>query len=173
MDNAIRNSVIRWVACWALQVMLFRYLSWGWNGQFYLQVHVYPIFILLLPFATPRILTIVLGFSLGIAIDWLYGTPGMHAGALVFTAYWRRPIINLLTPREGYNPKDSPTKASLGGTWFLRYMALLLFIHFSFYYLLEAFTIFYWLSILGKALVSTIGSMFFLLLYIYTVNPES
>lgn len=172
MDKAISNSILRWIVCWLLQVFLFKYIVWGWEGQIYMQIHFYPLFLYLLPFATPRILTIFLGFSLGIAIDWLYETPGMHAGALVFTAYWRQPIINLLTPREGYNPKDSPTKASLGDAWFFRYIALLTFIHLAFYYLLEAFTLFYWYTILLKAVVSLFGSLFFMLLYIYPVNPQ-
>ncbi|RMF00928.1 MAG: hypothetical protein D6772_05605 [Bacteroidetes bacterium] len=172
MNSAISNSIVRWIVFWLLQVFLFKYVVWGWGGKVYLQVHFYPLFIYLLPFATPRILTIVLAFTLGLAVDWLYETPGMHAGALVFTAYLRRPVLNILAPREGYNPKDSPTKASLGDAWFLRYISLLTFLHLAFYYLLESFTILYWNTILIQAVVSLVGSLFFMLLYVYIINPK-
>lgn len=173
MDKAISNSIIRFFLLWALQVFFLKQIAWGWDGVVYLQVHLYPLFILLLPFQTPKSLTIVLGFFLGLAIDWLYETPGMHAGALVFTAYARSFVLRILTPREGYNIKDHPTKNALGHTWFFRYAATLLFLHLFFYYSLEAFTFVYFKSILTKLAFSWFASLFFLLAGVYTLNPKA
>lgn len=173
MDSAIINSGIRFVLLWVVQVFILKQVVWGWGGQVYLQVHLYPLFILLLPFATPRILTIFLAFLLGIAIDYSYETPGMHAGALVFTAYMRDLVLPIIEPREDYNPKDTPTKASLGATWFLQYAAIMLALHLTWYFFLEAFTIVYWKTIIFKAFFSLVASLFAVLLVMYTANPKS
>ena len=92
MNKAITNSTIRFFLLWVIQVFILKQVIWGWDGIVYLQVFLYPLFILLLPFNTPRSLTVFLGFVLGLAIDWLYESPGLHAGALVFTAYMRAVI---------------------------------------------------------------------------------
>lgn len=173
MDKAITNSIIRFFLLWVLQVFILKQIIWGWEGVVYLQVFLYPLFILLLPFRTPRSLTILLGFILGLAIDWLYESPGLHAGTLVFTAFMRAIVLRILTPREGYSIKDHPTKKSLGQTWFFQYAATLLFIHLFVYFSLEAFTFVYFKSILLKILFSWLASMFFLLAGVYTINPEA
>ncbi|WP_020537372.1 hypothetical protein [Lewinella cohaerens] len=173
MNKAITNSIIRFFLLWVVQVFVLRQVIWGWDGIVYLQVFLYPLFILLLPLNTPRSLTVFLGFVLGLAIDWLYESPGLHAGALVFTAYMRAVVLGILTPREGYSIKDSPTKKSLGQTWFFQYAATLILIHLFVYFSLEAFTFVYFKSILLKVLFSWLASMFFLLASIYAINPEA
>ncbi|PSR14845.1 MAG: hypothetical protein DA408_01610 [Bacteroidetes bacterium] len=172
MDKALTNSIIRFVLLWALQVFLLKQIYWGWGGEVYLQVQLYPLFILLLPFNTPRGVVVLLGFFLGFAVDWLYDSPGMNAGALVFTAFIRDIVLRILTPREGYNIKDTPTKDSLGHTWFFQYAAIMMLLHLFFYFSLEAFTFVYIKSILLKVLFSWLGSMFFLLTSVYITNPK-
>lgn len=173
MDKAITNSIIRFFLLWIIQVFILKQVAWGWGGTIYLQVFLYPLFILLLPFSTPRSLTIFLAFLLGLAIDWLYESPGMHAGALVFTAFARSPILRILTPREGYSIKDHPTKASLGGVWFFRYAATLLFIHTLVYFSLEAFTFVFYKSILLKVIFSWLASLFLLMAAVYSTDPKA
>ncbi|MEZ4987384.1 MAG: hypothetical protein R2795_20455 [Saprospiraceae bacterium] len=97
----------------------------------------------------------------------------MHAGALVFTAYIRGLVLRILMPREGYNIKDTPTKDAMGHTWFFRYAAVMLFLHCLFYFSLEAFTFVYFSSILLKTIVTSFASLFFLLVAVYTTNPEA
>ena len=173
MNQAISNSILRFFILWAIQVFVLRQIAWGWDGETYLLIHLYPLFILLLPFSTPRLLVILLGFVLGISVDWIYNTWGVHASALVFTAYIRDVVLKILTPREGYSVKDLPTKSSLGDNWFLKYASLVLFFHLFFYFSVEAFTFVYFKSILLKLLFSWIGSMFFLLLTVYITNPKA
>ena len=79
MDKAATNSIIRFFLLWFLQVFILKQVIWGWDGVIYLQIFLYPLFILLLPLNTPRGLTILLAFVLGLAIDWLYESPGLHA----------------------------------------------------------------------------------------------
>ena len=173
MDKAIQNSIIRSFLLWALQVFFLKQIAWGWGGEVYLQIHLYPLFILLLPLRTPRSVTLLTAFVLGLLVDWWYESPGMHAGALVFTAYLRAIVLRILTPREGYSVKAHPTKSSLGAAWFLRYAAILLALHLFFYYSLEAFTFVYFKTIIFKLIFSWAASMLVLLISVYVFNPEA
>lgn len=173
MDKAIQNSIIRFFLLWALQSFFLKQVYWGWGGEAYLQIHLYPLFILLLPLSTPRSVTLGTAFILGLLIDWWYESPGMHAGALVFTAYMRAAVLRILTPREGYNIKANPTKSSLGASWFIQYAAALMVLHLLFYYSLEAFTFVYFQTILIKLAVSWLASMLVLLIVVYIFNPEA
>lgn len=173
MDKSISNSILRFVLLWLAQVFIFKQLFWGWGGEIYLQVHIGILFILLLPFSTPRSLVLILAFFLGFAIDLFYESYGIHAASFVFTAYMRALILRILTPREGYSIKDHPTKDSLGHLWFFRYSALLLLLHLFFYYSIEAFTFVYMGAILLKTFFSWLGSMFFILIIVYMTNPKA
>lgn len=172
MDKSISNNALRFFLLFLAQVYIFKQLAWDWEGTTYLQVHVYTLFILLLPFKTPRGLVLLLAFTLGFGIDLFYESRGMHAGALVFMAYMRNVAFRIFAPREGYNIKDHPTKNSLGDTWFFRYSGFLIFLHLFFYYSLEAFTYVYLGAILLKTFFSWLGSMFFMLIIVYITNPK-
>ena len=172
MDRAIINSIIRFFALWALQTLVLNQIYWGWDNQVYLHIHLYPLFILLLPFKTPRSLVLLLAFALGILIDFAAESYGIHAASLVFTAYMRSIIFRLIKPREGYSIKDTPTKHSLGDNWFLRYAGLMMYLHLFFYFSVEAFTFVYFGTIILKLFVSWVGSMFFLLMSVYITNPR-
>ncbi len=173
MDKSILNSILRFCLLWIAQVFIFKQLFWGWGGEIYLQVHFCILFLLLLPFGTPRSLILILAFALRIAIDLYYETYGMYAASLVFTGYMRTAIIKILTPREGYSIKDHPTKSSLGDQWFFRYSGLLVFLHLFFYYSIEAFTFVFLGAILLKTLFSWLGTMFFILIAVYITNPKA
>lgn len=173
MNQAINNSIIRFFSLWAIQVFVLQQVAWGWGGEVFLQLHLYPLFIMLLPINAPRSLVIFLGFLLGLFIDLIYGTYGMHAATLVFTAFTRGIILQMIEPREGYSIKDLPTKHSLGDTWFVRYTALILLFHLFFYFSIEAFTFAYIKTILLKLLISWIASVFVLLATVYITNPKA
>lgn len=66
-----------------LQVLLLN------NIQFsgYINPYMYVLFILLLPFETPRYLLLLLGFFLGLLVDIFSNTPGFHASATTFLAF--------------------------------------------------------------------------------------
>ncbi len=173
MDKGIQNSIIRFFLLWMLQVFFLKQLYWGWSGEVYLQIFIYPLFVLLLPFRTPRTLVLLMAFALGLMVDWWYESMGMHAGALVFTAFMRAIVLRILTPREGYGIKSHPTKHSLGPTWFFQYAASLMALHLFFYYALEAFTFVYFTTIIFKLFFSWIASMLVVMLSIYVFNPEA
>jgi hypothetical protein len=172
MNSVIVANVLRFFGLALLQGLVFQNVGSGWEGFPYLNVIVYPIFIMLLPLRTPRALIVLLGFAIGFVVDIFYDSLGVHASAAVFTAFARSLVIQLMEPRGGYNVNYSPTAARMGMGWFLRYAAVLLIAHLFFYFSVEAFTFVYILDILTKTIVSFILSMLFIIIYQVLFNPQ-
>ena len=66
----------------------------------YVSPHLYYLFILWLPFRTPRIALLLIAFFYGLILDAFLHTPGLHAAACTLIAYLRPFIISLLLPKE-------------------------------------------------------------------------
>jgi len=171
MNNPIAVNIWRFIALVAIQGLVFQNVGSGWEGFRYLHVIVFPIFILLLPLRTPRVMVLGLGFLIGLTVDAFYSTPGVHASAAVFTAFARPIVLKSLEPRAGYNVNYSPTAARFGKGWFLRYSSILMFLHLLFYFSVEAFTFVYIVDILLKTMVSFVTSMIFVVIYQTLFNP--
>lgn len=170
-SNTVVISAIRMLIFWAMQVFILKSIALGWSGNIYIYVVLYPLFFILLPLRTPRALSLILAFVLGLAIDVFYDSPGLHASASVFTAFFRPFVLNWLEPREGYNVNHSPTKARLGFDWFWRYSAIMLAAHLFFYFSMMEFSPAYLLSIFLKTLFSFATSYLFLLMVVFIFNP--
>jgi hypothetical protein len=93
----------------------------------------------MLPFQTPKWLVLLLSFVLGITVDMFSDTGGMHAAASVFMGFLRQPVLQILSPRDGYDPNHLPTIQQLGINWFFSYTAILTFSHHLFLFYLEIF----------------------------------
>lgn len=107
------------------------------NG--YINPYLYILFILMMPFETPVAVMLFAGFILGLAIDMFLDTAGLHASASVLTAYLRKPVLRIFSPREGYDTSTFPSLHYLGFTWFAGYSAILVSIHHLAFFILEAF----------------------------------
>ncbi|MCP3932234.1 MAG: hypothetical protein GY705_24445 [Bacteroidetes bacterium] len=172
MNNIVLKNSIRFIGLVLFQVLILKRIVVGAPGFNYIHILVYPLFILLLPLRTPKVLVILLAFILGLTIDIFYDSIGVHASAAVFTAFLRPYILNFLEPRSGYNVNFSPTKARMGTMWFFRYSAILMVGHLFFYFSMEAFTFVYIIDILGKTFFSFLFSMIMLFILQYLFNPE-
>lgn len=171
-NNILVKNGLRLIFLLFLQIVVFKRLFLGWEQFPYLHAIVYPLFLMLLPFETPRPLSMAMGFVVGLFIDLFYDSLGVHAGALVATAFARDPILKWLEPRDGYNVKGSPTKSRLGWPWFVQYAAIMMFIHLFVYFSLESFTFYYFKRIMLNLISSLFVSMFFVILYTLVFNPE-
>jgi rod shape-determining protein MreD len=126
------------------------------NG--YMVPYVYLIFILLMPFESPRWLILISGFLLGIAIDLSEHTLGLHTAATVLAAFLRPYFLNLLAPRDGYEPDSFPRIHYYGFSWFLKYTILLVFVHHFALFYLEVFRLQEFLSTLLRVVLSSLLS---------------
>jgi hypothetical protein len=171
MNNLIVANVWRFSILVALQGLVFQNIGVGWEQFPYLHIVIFPIFIMLLPLRTTRGVVLLLGFAVGLAVDFLYNTLGVHASAAVFTAYIRPFVLKVMEPRNGYNVNYSPTIARMGIGWFMRYAGMLLVLHLFFYFSVEAFTFVYFVDILLKTIISFLVSMVFVMIYQLLFNP--
>ncbi len=126
------------------------------NG--YMVPYVYLLFILLMPFETPRWLQLLAGFLLGMGIDIFEHTPGMHTAATVLVAFIRPYLLNLLAPRDGYEPETYPRIFYYGFLWFLKYALICVLIHHFVLFYLEVFQLKDFFSTLLRVLLSTLLS---------------
>ena len=97
---------------------------------------IYIAFLLFLPINISRVFLLFLGFIAGFTVDIFYDTMGIHAAASVFIAFLRPHVLNLITPRDGYDTNDSVNLHVMGWRWFLAYaLPLVLMHHIAVFYL--------------------------------------
>lgn len=155
-----------------LQVFIFREINFGWGEFYYVSILFYPIFVLILPINMPRTYIMLLGFLMGFILDLFYLSPGIHSASLVFTAFFRTPVLNILEPRGGYKVNSSPTIYHMGLNWFLLYVSVLLFIHHLIYFFIEIFAFDLFLYIWLKTIFSFIFSLLFVMAFVIILNPK-
>ena len=126
------------------------------NG--YMIPYVYLLFLLLMPFETPRWLPLLAGFGLGVTLDIFSNTPGLHTSATVLAAFARGYILDLLAPRDGYEPETFPRVHFYGLVWFLKYTFIIIFIHHLALFYLEVFQLKDFFSTLLRVIMSSILS---------------
>ncbi|MFQ5583638.1 MAG: hypothetical protein ACE5GL_04320 [Calditrichia bacterium] len=171
MNSTITVNILRFIVLVLLQGLVLVNVGSGWVQFPYFNVFLYPIFIFLLPIRTPKPLVIFSGFVLGLTVDLFYLSPGVHAAAAVFTAFIRPAVLKYLQPGGGYKPSHSPTKASQGLAWYVKYSAILLLPHLLIYFFVEAFSFVYWDEILLKTLFSFVISMVFIIMHQLIIRP--
>ena len=91
MYNTLIRNILRFVILLIVQVMVFDNLRLG----SYIHPCVYVLFVLLLPFDTPKWRLLIDAFLIGIAVDIFNGTPGLNAAATVLMAFVRPFIIGI------------------------------------------------------------------------------
>jgi len=84
MINPVTRNILRMFILILFQVFVLNNIQ----VSGYINPYMYVLFILLLPFETPRWLLLISGFAIGISIDLFANTPGMHASATVFMAFF-------------------------------------------------------------------------------------
>lgn len=150
----VRNT-IRFFIVLILQILVFNniQLSGDINPFFYV------LFILLLPFETPRWLLLISSFLLGLTVDIYSHSYGMHAAASVFIAYLRPGIFRFIHSKKEYETGLLPTMGHLGFTWFLTYASLMIFIHHFIYFFLEVFRFGNFLNTFSRVIFSSIATI--------------
>lgn len=159
------RNIVRFLVVILFQVLLMDNVMI--NG--YMVPYVYLLFILLMPFETPRWIQLLSGFMLGIGIDLFENTLGMHTAATVLIAFVRPYLLNLLAPRDGYEPETFPRIHYYGLLWFLKYTLIIVVIHHFMLFYLEVFQLKEFFSTLLRVILSSILSASTIILSQYFV----
>ncbi len=161
----IVRNIVRFLVVILFQVLVMDNVMI--NG--YMIPYVYILFILLMPFETPRWAQLILGFILGMGIDLFLNTPGMHTAATVLVAFIRPYLLNLLAPRDGYDTDSFPRIHYYGFLWFLKYTLIIVVIHHFLLFYLEVFQLKDFLTTLSRVILSSILSTSTIILSQYFV----
>jgi len=152
MIRELGKYLLIFIVLIAAQLLVFNNIDF--SG--YINPYVYVLFVLLLPFKTPKLVVLVSSFMLGLIIDLFMGTPGVHSTATVLMAFSRPGVMAMFSPREGYQTGTYPRLEQFGMEWFVKYsITLVLLHHFALFYL-EVFTFHHFFSTFLRALLSTI-----------------
>lgn len=154
-------QIIRFILIIFLQVFILSQIEIGQG----IHIMIYPLFILLLPFDLKPIAVLLLAFIMGIVIDSLSNTGGLHASSLLTMALFRPLIFKLFGPRDGYEGFFSGTIYEMGKVWFFKVGILLLLIHHTWFFMFEQFSMNSILYVFQKIILSLPISYFGCLLY--------
>jgi hypothetical protein len=134
MNDFVRNT-IRFILFILIQVYVLNKIE---PLHRFIIPYLYYLFILWLPFAISRFWLLVLGFILGLSLDYFMMTPGLHAAACVLIAYFRPFVINLLMPKDiaEFNFRE-PSPKAMGWTPYAVYVLILTLLHHGYMVFLE------------------------------------
>ena len=153
MNNQLQANIFRFILLVLLQILILKQIPVE-LASFRLLIFLYPTFLILLPTNTPSQVMILLGFLIGITLDIFYDSPGVHAGASVFSGFMRGASLRLFGVDVDQVKIPTPSRANIGFGKYARISAFILFFHIFVYYVFDVFTFVY----IGEILIKTIGS---------------
>ncbi|MBK8557675.1 MAG: hypothetical protein IPL65_18875 [Lewinellaceae bacterium] len=173
MNNSqIFPNIGRFFLVALVQLLLFKQIA-IMLGVYY-NILVWPIFILLLPIQMGTPLIVLLGFLSGLAIDLLYGSPGLHASAGTFAGFVRPFVLRAFEPKGGFSGKEPiAAPAYFGWSWYIQVTAVFSLLFLFWFFSIDAFTFFYFGTIALKTLSSWALSMIFIVIFTFLVNPKN
>jgi hypothetical protein len=163
MNSLVFKYITRFVVLVLVQVFVLNKIQF--SG--YINPYLYVLFILSLPFTTPKGLLLVLAFLMGLSIDFFSGMLGIHAAATVFMAYLRPGIIKLLGVKDDVSPELEPSVAKFDFLWYLTYSFILVFLHHLLLFYLEIFRFSEFFSTMGRVVISTVFTVTIIILVQY------
>lgn len=116
---------------------------------------IYIYFILALDREVDRNALMAVAFALGLLVDVFSNTPGVNAGASVLVAFLRPSLLRLFAPREEF--ENFEPGISVMGVWpFVRYAVVVVLLHHTALFFLEAFSFAHIAFLLLRILCSTV-----------------
>lgn len=170
-SNATLPTILRFLVLVGLQIFALKQV--GNAIGVYFNILIYPLFLLLLPIRSLTTVNILLGFVLGLIIDWSYGSVGVHASAGVFGGFIRNFCISFFAPKGGFSEKI-PVASPHHITWqvFLSIAATYFALYLFWYFSVDVFTMVEYITIILKTVTAWILTMLMVWLYTFIANPK-
>lgn len=163
MFSEMFGNSVRLLFLILLQALVFNHWTLDWG----IQPFIYVLFILMLPFETPPWAVLFLGFACGLTMDAFDNSMGMHASASALLAYLRRPLLERLAPRDGYESGMKPMIRHMGINWYIRYAGILTLVHHIWLLGLDYFRLDKILNIIAKGTLSALFTLILIIIYQY------
>jgi hypothetical protein len=133
--NTVTLNSIRFVVIFLIQTLILNQVELGWGIQFM----IYPLMIVLLPFEMTTIYVLLIAFGMGMAVDALSNTFGLHTSSALVVAILRPGVFKLFAPRDGYENLKEGSIPQMGIAWFIYVYGTLLIVHHLWFFILEIF----------------------------------
>jgi hypothetical protein len=101
-------------------------------------------------------LLLLISFSVGLLVDMFYNSMGTHAFASVLMVYSRVFLLKLMLPTGGYEVTPQPTLSNLGWKRFSIFSFILIGIHHTALFFLDAGNIMLFFLVIRKVVFSTL-----------------
>ncbi|PCH66375.1 MAG: rod shape-determining protein MreD [Bacteroidetes bacterium] len=170
MINLVSINIVRFGILILLQVLVLNNIE---LFQF-VNPYLYVLFILLLPVQIPHWLIMVTSFFMGLCIDILMNTIGMHIAASVLVAYIRPYILGVLIDRGKQDAEISLNFRQLGFERFLLYAVIMVFIHHTVLFYIEVFRMTEFFSTLGRVFLNSFFTLLLIVMsqFIFVKNTK-
>lgn len=159
--RAYGKVLIMYIILLLLQVMVINNITMGSWG---ITPMLYVLFVLALPFETSKWFLLVSAFVMGYSVDVFCDTPGLNSGALVAMAFARPWILNMISPRDGYESGTRPYLSVMGFEWYSIYSLPLVFIHSFVYFVFDEFGLGHFLRMAGQIIITTLVTEIFVII---------
>jgi rod shape-determining protein MreD len=152
MSDLLKN-IIRFALFIGIQVFILNRIP---PLHRFVTPYLYFLFLLWLPFKTPRLGLTLLGFIFGLTLDIFTKTPGLHAAACTLIAYLRPFLIGLMMPKEKTEISYAePSVTSMGLMPYIIYVLVFTLLHHGYLVFLEWMQFGNFWYFLGKVLATT------------------
>jgi rod shape-determining protein MreD len=168
MIRELTRNISNFIFLILIQVLILNHIEF--SG--FVNPYLYVLFILLLPFETPRWLQLISSFFLGLAIDMFMQTWGLHTFASVFIGYIRPYLLKIVAPRDGYEAGTLPGIKHFGFEWFMKYSVIIVLSHHLVLFYLEAFKFHQFFSTLLRALLSSVFTLILIMLSQFLIQKR-
>lgn len=128
---------------------------------------IFYLFLFMLPLSVPAPIEFAIGFITGLIVDISANSPGLNASALLFALGAKRLMIPL-TASSNIRDTGVISLSSQNFLWYVTYLMVLIFVHSTAYFMLEAFSFGNFGRTLLKIITSTLYS--FALNYIICIT---
>ena len=150
-----------------LQVAIFNNI----NFLGYANPYIYIIFILLLPVSMNRYILLIYAFIIGVAIDLFENTGGVNAFATVLIAFFRNPLIFLLSSSNRSESEDVKLIDFSFIQWSI-YLIILIVIHHLTIDITESLQWSKILTVIERSLVGSLITLILSAMYISSFPPK-
>ena len=129
----------------------------------YINPYIYILFVLLLPLNAPKYLVLITAFLIGFSVDLFSNSLGLHSAATTLIAFLRPTVINIISNRDE-DRSEYPGLHQNKFRWFLNYVSIMVVVHHFVLFYIEVFTLANFFETFTRALLSSIFSIFVIVL---------
>jgi len=169
MNNVYIKNTIRFILLLVVQVVILNKIKFGG----YINPYIYILFVILLPFETPKWLLLISGFSLGLLIDVFSAPMGLHAAATTLICFLRPSLIKILIPDQDIDSTEQPGITYLGFRKFFFYSLALVFIHHLCYFYIEVFRFEELFQTMYRVILNTLFSLLIIILVLFIFQKKN